>query len=273
MATRLPGARRGRLQPDGARRVATQDLARADRRGRHQARQDLFSQTEDQLTSDEQEVPFSSLLKKKMSTSILKHLCEVGARFYNRGYAFGSTGNLSVRIGDQIWITPTGQPLKGLTPEQLAGVDLDGKSFNENRPSKELPFHLGVYRTRIDAEAIVHLHSTYSVALSCLESLDLEQPLPPITPYYFMRVAPLAVLPYFRPGSAELASTVEEAAQSHNCMLFRNHGMTCLGSSMNEAVDRAEELEQTARLYFLLRGEHVHHLTGDEIEDLQRVFR
>ena len=208
-----------------------------------------------------------------MNTSTCEHLCAAGTNFYDRGYAFGSTGNLSVRNGDRIWITPTGQSLKGLTPERLACVDLDGTTLNENRPSKELPFHLGVYRTRPDATAIVHLHSTYSVALSCLETLDAEQPLPPITPYYFMRVAPLAVLPYFRPGSPALAETVERAAASHNCMLFRNHGMTCLGSSMNEAVDRAEELEQTARLYFLLRGEHVHHLTGDEIEELQRVFR
>ena len=207
-----------------------------------------------------------------MNESILDHLCEAGGSFYDRGYAFGSTGNLSVRIGDQIWITPTGRPLKGLTPEQLACVDLDGTNLNENRPSKELPFHLGVYRTRRDAEAIVHLHSTHSVALSCLESLDPEQPLPPITPYYFMRVAPLAVLPYFRPGSPQLAEVVERAAPAHNCMLFRNHGMTCLGSSMNEAADRAEELEETARLYFLLRGERVRYLTGDEIEELQRVF-
>lgn len=207
-----------------------------------------------------------------MNRLILNHLCEVGGSFYNRGYSFGSTGNLSVRLGDQIWITPTGKPLVGLTPEQLACIDLDGTNLNDNRPSKELPFHLGVYRTRADATAIVHLHSTYSVALSCLESLDPEQPLPPITPYYFMRVAPLAVLPYFRPGSAQLAEVVERAAPAHNTMLFRNHGMTCLGSSMNEAVDRAEELEETARLHFLLRGERVRYLTPGEIEELNQAF-
>lgn len=207
-----------------------------------------------------------------MDIFTLEHLCEAGASFYDRGYAFGSTGNCSVRVGDRIWITPTGRPLKGLTPERLACIDLEGKTLNENRPSKELPFHLAVYRRREDAQAIVHLHSTYAVALSCLESLDAEQPLPPITPYYFMRVAPLAVLPYFRPGSPALAETVELAAASHNTMLFRNHGMTCLGSNLNEAVDRAEELEETARLYFLLRGERVRHLTPDEIEELRRTF-
>jgi ribulose-5-phosphate 4-epimerase/fuculose-1-phosphate aldolase len=205
--------------------------------------------------------------------NILEHLCEVADSFYQRGYAFGSTGNLSVRVENEIWITPTGKSLQGLTQEQLACLDLEGKSLNENRPSKEFPFHLAVYQRRVEARAIVHLHSIYSVALSCLESFDAEEPLPPLTPYYFMRVAPLMVLPYFRPGSDELAEAVSRAAPSHHCMLLRNHGTICSGANLNEAVDRTEELEQTARLYFILRGEQVRHLTTSEMEDIKEVFR
>src|SRR5918993_4263847 len=137
--------------------------------------------------------------------ALLENLCETADGFYSRGYAFGSTGNISVREGDRVWITPTGKSLKGLRPERLACVGLDGGGLNENRPSKEFPFHLAVYARRADVRAVVHLHALYSVALSCLDSLDPEDPLPPLTPYYFMRVAPLAVLPYFRPGSAGLA--------------------------------------------------------------------
>jgi ribulose-5-phosphate 4-epimerase/fuculose-1-phosphate aldolase len=207
-----------------------------------------------------------------MSNSMLEQLCEVAESFYSRGYAFGSTGNLSVRDGDKIWITPTGQPLKGLAPARLACIDTQGASRNENRPSKEFPFHLAVYKQRSDVRAIIHLHTIYSVALSCLEGFDPENPLPPLTPYYFMRVAPLAVLPYFRPGSEALAEAVEGAAPAHNCMLLRNHGVICAGSTLSEAVDRTEELEQTARLYFILRGEQVRHLTSGEIEELKRVF-
>jgi 3-dehydro-4-phosphotetronate decarboxylase len=207
-----------------------------------------------------------------MSDPILEQLCEAADSFYGRGYAHGSTGNLSVRSGDEVWITPTGQSLKGLTPARLARVDLLGQSRNGNRPSKELPFHLAVYRQRAEARAVVHLHSTYSAALSCLDSFDPSNPLPPLTPYYFMRVAPLAVLPYFRPGSEELAHAVERAAPSHHCMLLKNHGTICAGSGLSEAVDRAEELEQTARLYFILRGEKVRHLTQDEIEELKKIF-
>jgi ribulose-5-phosphate 4-epimerase/fuculose-1-phosphate aldolase len=204
-----------------------------------------------------------------MSDDLLDELCEVGASFYARGYAFGSTGNLSVRIGERIWITPTGKSLRSLTPDQLACVDAKAKSHNANKPSKESPFHLAVYRRRPDVNAIVHLHAPDSVALSCLEA---PEELLPLTPYYFMRVAPLAVLSYFRPGSPELAEAVERAALGHNCILLRNHGTICAGSSISEAVDAAEELEATARLYFTLRGERVRHLTAEQIEELRRVF-
>src|SRR5215212_6091093 len=207
-----------------------------------------------------------------MSENVLENLCEAAESFYGRGYAFGSTGNISVRDGARVWVTPTGKPLKGLSPERLACVSLEGESLNENRPSKEFPFHLAVYNQREDVRAVVHLHTTYSVALSCLDSFDAENPLPPLTPYYFMRVAPLAVLPYFRPGPATLAAAVGEAAARHDCMLLRNHGVVCAGGTLSEAVDRTEELEQTARLYFILRGERTRHLTPEEVEDLKRTF-
>ena len=205
-----------------------------------------------------------------MSDRLLAELCAAAESFYGRGYAFGSTGNVSVRDGARVWITPTGKSLKGLRPEQLACVSLEGESLDENRPSKEFPFHLAVYARRPEARAVVHLHTLYLVALSCLDSLDEANPLPPLTPYYFMRVAPLAVLPYFRPGSDDLAKAVGEAASAHNCMLLRHHGVVCAGSTLSEAVDRAEELEQTARLYFILRGERVRHLTAEDVEELKK---
>lgn len=207
-----------------------------------------------------------------MEDAALEDLCETADSFYERGYAFGSTGNISVRAGGRVWITPTGKSLKGLRPEQLACVSLGGESLNENRPSKEFPFHLAVYARREDVRAVVHLHALYSVALSCLDTFDPENPLPPLTPYYFMRVAPLAVLPYFRPGSTGLADAVGEAAPGHNCMLLRNHGVVCAGATLPEAADRTEELEQTARLHFLLRGERVRHLTEEQVEELKRTF-
>ena len=207
-----------------------------------------------------------------MNNSERNKLCALADSFYRRGYAFGSTGNLSLRIGERVWITPTGKSLRAPVADELAEVDLQGVSQNDNRPSKELPFHLGIYKQRPDVQAIVHLHSLHAVALSCLESLNPTEPLPALTPYYFMRVAPLAVIPYFRPGSLQLAVAVEAAATLHNAMLLRNHGLITIGATLDEAVDRAEELEQTARLYFTLRNEEVRHLTPEEIAELKTAF-
>jgi ribulose-5-phosphate 4-epimerase/fuculose-1-phosphate aldolase len=205
-------------------------------------------------------------------TNAHTELCQTAQSFFDRGYAFGSTGNLSIREGDGIWITPTGMPLHSLTPDRLAHVSLDGTVHGEVRPSKELPFHLGIYRRRPEARAIVHLHSTYSVALSCLPSITEADPMPALTPYYFMRVAPLGIVPYFRPGSAELAQAVEDKAPGHNCLLLLNHGLITIGEEWNEAVDRAEELEETAKLYFILRGGPCRELNQAELDDLVRAF-
>jgi 3-dehydro-4-phosphotetronate decarboxylase len=202
----------------------------------------------------------------------LAELCQAAASFHSRGYAFGSTGNLSVRIGDEVWITPTGVSLARLQPEDLACLAIDGKPLNGERPSKEFPFHLGCYRASPHSRALVHLHSTHAAALSCLVDLDAAEPLPVVTPYYLMRVAPLGIVPYHRPGSAELAAAVEAAAARHHCLLLRNHGLIALGATLSEAVDRAEELEQTARLFFLLRGESTRTLTAEERADIAATF-
>jgi len=203
---------------------------------------------------------------------MLRELCEAAAAFHARGYAFGSTGNLSIRCGDEVWITPTGGSLRSLTPDAMARIDGEGRSLNGNRPSKEYPFHLAAYRASSGSNALVHLHCTHAVALSCLDGLDAAEPLPVFTPYYLMRVAPLGIVDYYRPGSDELAAAIGRAASRHNCMLLRNHGLVCLGKSMAEAVDRTEELEETARLHFLLRGEKLRLLTPTEREDIVRAF-
>jgi len=202
-------------------------------------------------------------------SSVLDQLCDSANVFFNRGLAFGSTGNLSVRIGGSVWITPTGQPLRGLTPDRLAEITLDGTPLNANRPSKEYPFHTGLYRARAEAQAIVHLHSTYSVALSCLENPEMAA----MTPYFFMRVAPLGIVPYHRPGSHALADAIAAAARDHACLLLRNHGLVTSGATWNEAVDRAEELEETARLHFLLRGGQIRELTSADLAELAAAFK
>ena len=207
-----------------------------------------------------------------MNDSVLEQLCDVAGSLFERGYAHGSTGNISVRFGEEVWVTPTGQSLRRLAPERLARLDMGGQRLNENQPSKEHPFHTAIYRRRPEARAVVHLHSTYAVALSCLEAFKGDESLAPLTPYYYMRVAPLAVLPYFRPGSPGLAEAIERVAAEHHSMLLRNHGLICAGASLSEAADRAEELEQTARLHFFLRDQQTRPLTPTDVQDLLDTF-
>lgn len=207
-----------------------------------------------------------------MSDHVLEDLCRRANEFYDRGDAFGGSGNLSVRAGESVWVTPTGFPLKGLRPADMSEVGLDGSVRGQHRPSKEYPFHLAIYRARSDVSGIVHLHAPYAVAVSCLADLAEPDPLPAITPYYLMRVAPLGIVDYFRPGSDELASAVGAKAADVDCMLLRNHGLICTGPTFAEAADRAIELEETCRLHFILRDSQVRTLTTDEKRDLERAY-
>lgn len=207
-----------------------------------------------------------------MNEAVLQTLCDRADEFYARGDAFGGSGNLSVREGDSVWITPTGYQLKGMVQDDLAEVGLDGAVRGRNRPSKEVPFHLAIYRARPDVKGIVHLHAPYSVAVSCLADLSEPEPIPALTPYFLMRVAPLGVVEYFRPGSAELAAAIGRKAESVDCMLLRNHGLVCTGSSFVEAADRAIELEETCKLHILLRGSRTRLLTAGERRELEEAF-
>ena len=206
-----------------------------------------------------------------MVQEILVDLCRRADEFYARGDAFGGSGNLSVRIDETVWITPTGCALKDLSPAQMSRMTLSGEVV-DNRPSKEYPFHLGIYRARPDVHAIVHLHSPHAVAVSCLAGISEPDPLPPLTPYYIMRVAPLGVVEYFRPGSEELAAAIAEKAERFDNMLLRNHGLICTGADFKDAADRAIELEETCRLFFILHGHEVRLLSPKEIQSLKDVY-
>jgi 3-dehydro-4-phosphotetronate decarboxylase len=122
------------------------------------------------------------------------------------------------------------------------------------------------------AAGIVHLHSTYSVAVSCLCHDNAHDILPPITAYYVMRIGRLPLLPYFRPGDMELADAVREAARGSHAMLLANHGPVVAGTSLDDAVHNAEELEETARLFLMLKGHKTRFLTEEQIAALREAF-
>ncbi|WP_439240236.1 3-oxo-tetronate 4-phosphate decarboxylase [Lonepinella sp. BR2474] len=199
-----------------------------------------------------------------------KQMVELARSFYQRGYSVGGAGNLSVRLDEnRILVTPTGSSLGRLDAERLSVVDMQGNWISGDKPSKEYVFHLALYQQNPKCNAIVHLHSTYLTALSCLDGLDKDNAIKAFTPYYVMRVGKLQVIPYYRPGSPEIARELRERALTAKAFLLANHGIVVTGSDLIDAADNADELEETAKLHFILQGQKIRYLTDDEVKDLE----
>lgn len=205
-------------------------------------------------------------------TNLRERLCATGASLFARGLTFGSSGNLSVRIDDGWLMTPTGVTLADLDPARLSKLDDAGHHVGGDKPTKEAFLHTVMYRERGDAAAVVHLHSTYSVAASVLADVDPDDVLPPITAYYVMRVGRLPLVPYFPPGDETLAEAVRPLASKHHAVLLANHGPVVAGTSLDAATHAIEELEETAKLHLLLHGRMTRPLTPEQVAELRRRF-
>ena len=196
-----------------------------------------------------------------------------GASLFNRGLTHGSTGNISLRHPDGGWLmTPTGSSLGTLNPARLSRLAEDGTLMSGEATNKEAILHAVMYGESIATGAVVHLHSTHSVAVSCLDGLDPASVLPPITAYSVMRVGALALAPYFPPGDERLAEAVATLAARHHAILLANHGPVVAGRDLAAATDAIEELEETARLYLLLRREKIRALSLAEVEEIRKKF-
>lgn len=196
----------------------------------------------------------------------------LGKSMYDRGLTHGGTGNISVRLDDGWLITPTGSSLGRLDPARISKLDWSGQHISGDQPSKEALLHLAMYEERPASGAVVHLHSTHSVAVSVLDGLDPDDLLPAITAYYAMRVGKLPLVPYFAPGDPDLAKAVRAFSGRHHAMLLAHHGPVCAGSDLHAAVDITEELEATAQLFLLIFQHRFRTLTVEQVADLQRRF-
>ena len=134
-------------------------------------------------------------------TRLREDICRFGRSLFERGLTPGSSGNISVRLDDGGWlVTPTNASLGFLDPAKLSRLSADGKLVSGDAPTKEVPLHTALYQTRDAARAVVHLHSTHSVAISMLPEIDPRAALPPMTAYYLMKCGATALVPYYRPG-------------------------------------------------------------------------
>ena len=200
-------------------------------------------------------------------------ICRFGRSLFERGLTPGSSGNISLRLDDGGWlVTPTNASLGFLDPTRISRLAPDGRLLSGDAPTKEIPLHSALYDTRSGARAIVHLHSTHSVALTMLPEIDPAAALPPVTPYYLMRAGQTALLPYYRPGDPAVADAIKGLAGRYSSVLLANHGPVVAGDTLEAAVFATEELEETAKLYLLLRGLNPRYLSPAQVDDLIGTF-
>ncbi|WP_454778753.1 class II aldolase/adducin family protein [Georgenia muralis] len=210
-------------------------------------------------------------------SSLLGEACRGGRHLERLGLSPGSSGNISVRVGDKVHISPTGQSLGGLDEDGLSVMHLgpDGlEHVGGPRPSKEHGLHEALYLRDPEAVCVVHLHSTHAVAASCLPPWTEHSALPPLTPYLLMRVGNLPLIPYRPPGDAAQARLLRELDIECHGALLQNHGPVVAGRTVSEAVDRAIEIELAAQTVMLVRHvPGVRMLTDGETEHLTSTYQ
>ncbi|MBS4085065.1 MAG: aldolase [Rhizobiales bacterium] len=191
---------------------------------------------------------------------------------FARGFTVGSSGNISVRLKDGFLVTPTNSCFGDLHAEDISKLGADGTHVSGRQPSKEWAMHKAMLDTRPNDNAVVHLHSTYATALSCLDGLDENDCIPPLTPYFIMRVGRAKLLPYFRPGSSEIAAALSALNGQYTGVLLANHGPVVCGASLADAVYAAEEMEEASKIAMLTNRLAVRSLSAEQIDDLIATF-
>lgn len=199
-------------------------------------------------------------------------LVRLSKSLFDRGFAVGSAGNISVRLDDGMLITPTNSCLGFLEADRISKLDTQGRHISGDKPSKEIFLHQAFYSTRPSARAVVHLHSTYATALSCIDDLDPSDTIPPVTPYVVMRVGRVPLIEYVMPGDARLGKLIRDLQGKFSAVLLANHGPVVAGTDLRSAVYAAEELEETAKIALLLRREKVRTLSARNIAEIEAKF-
>ncbi|APR38574.1 3-oxo-tetronate 4-phosphate decarboxylase [Paraburkholderia sp. SOS3] len=200
-----------------------------------------------------------------------EEIARIGADLYSRRYTVGSAGNISARLEDGWLITPTDACLGHLDPAKIAKVGREGEWVSGDKPSKTLALHRGVYDTNPEMHGVVHTHSTNLVALTLAGVWKQSDVLPPITPYYVMKVGHIPLIPYCRPGDPSVAERVRTLANDVRGVLLERLGPVVWGASVSQAAWALEELEETAQLWLMTEPRPAP-LTDAQIDELRSTF-
>ncbi len=197
----------------------------------------------------------------------IKEFVSQAHRVGDAGLTVCSSGNLSWRIGDEVLVSGTGSWVPSLTEEKVSVCRLStGEVLNGVKPSMESGFHLGVLRERPDVNVVLHFQSPYATAVACMKNRPVNFNVTAEIPCHVGSEIP--VIPYFRPGSAELAQAVIAAMKEHNSILLLKHGQVVCGKDFNQAFERAMFFEMACRIIIQSGGDYTV-LTQEEIDDLE----
>jgi L-fuculose-phosphate aldolase len=188
------------------------------------------------------------------------------------GLSPGRSGNVSVREGDLVAISPTNTDLADLDPDGLSIVDLAGRHLDGPRPSKEVFLHLALYERDAAMRSVVHVHSPHAVAASCREPWSDHCALPPVTPYFLMKVGQVPLIRYFAPGDRRQADEVRRSALPFRGALLANHGQVTAGAHPDAALNAAIEVEEAARTWLLQPDDRYRLLTEEQIIELTSQY-
>ncbi len=209
-------------------------------------------------------------------------ICRIGRSLFERGYVHATAGNISVRLdeaqGGGFLITPTDACLGFLEPGQLAWVDASGEQRSGERASKTLALHRRIYDAAPEARCVLHTHSTHLVALTLQGVWSQDDIVPPLTPYYVMKVGHVPLIPYHRPGDTAVAERVAQAITAAaqrgtplRAVMLDRLGPNVWGGSPAQAMSTLEELEETARLWLMCHPKPAP-LDDAQIDELRRHF-
>lgn len=202
-----------------------------------------------------------------------EQICVLAKSMFDRGLTGGSTGNISARTEDGgLLVSPTGTSFGRLDPAKLSRFDAKGVLIGGDQPTKEMPLHTAFYDTRSTAGAVVHLHSCHSVALSMLPDVDPDNFIPPVTPYAIMKLGKVKLLPFFLPGDPAMGQAVRGLAGKRSAVMLANHGPVVAGKDIEAACNAIEELEESAKLAFMLRSMKANILTDQQVKDVVQKF-
>ena len=211
-----------------------------------------------------------------MSLALREEICRVGASLHARGYVHATAGNISVRTEGGFLITPTDTCLGQLDPGRLAEIDADGTQTSGDRASKTLVLHRRIYDAAPEARCVIHTHSTHLVALSLAGVWSTDDIVPPITPYYVMKVGHVPLIPYHRPGDpavgdvvAQRIAAMRDKGTPIRAVMLDRLGPNVWHTTLAEAGAVLEELEETARLWLMARPAP---LTALQIDELRTHF-